>query len=395
MTKNSFNPGKVLTSADQVPPRVLSAPQKYIQGAGVLNCIGQYINGLMRVDRAAIFASRRGLATQGTQIAGSLQAHSIDVVNAQFNGECSQAEIALHSDALADQQLDCLIAVGGGKVADAGKCIAHRLNISVIVVPTLASTDAPCSALSVVYKPEGTAESVEFFPQNPAMVVVDTDVIVSASERYFVAGIGDAMATWYEAKVCLDNPSARNSLGALPTLASCAMGEMCAQTLFEYGEMAAASVLLNQNNTAVDKVIEANTLLSGIGFESGGLALAHAIALAYPEIEFIHDHYLHGEMVAMGTLAQLAMEDSGDAERVTRFFARIGLPVHFAQISFEPDNLEAMNKLIEATLARPIAHNMPMPVTKDSLTEAFFQAHELGLKIATDEGSEAYTRLHA
>ena len=69
--------------------------------------------------------------------------------------------------------------------------------------------------------------------------------------------------------------------------------------------------------------------------------------------------------------------------------------MHFAQISFVPDNLEAMNKLIEATLARPIAHNMPMPVTKDSLTEALFQAHELGLKIAADEGSEAYTRLHA
>ena len=395
MTDNAFNPGKVLTSAGQVPPRVLSAPQKYIQGAGVLNCIGQYINGLMRVDRAAIFASRRGLMTQGAQIAESLQEYSIDVVNAQFNGECSQAEIAMHYDALADQQLDCLIAVGGGKVADAGKCIAHRLNISVIVVPTLASTDAPCSALSVVYKPEGTAESVEFFPQNPAMVVVDTDVIVSASERYFVAGIGDAMATWYEAKVCLDNPSARNSLGALPTLASCAMGEMCAQTLFKYGEMAAKSVLLDQNDTAVDKVIEANTLLSGIGFESGGLALAHAIALAYPEIELIHDHYLHGEMVAMGTLAQLAMEDSGDAERVTRFFARVGLPVHFAQISLEHDNLEVMNKLIEATLARPIAHNMPMPVTQDSLTEALFKAHELGLKIAADEGNEAYTRLHA
>ena len=395
MTDNDFNPGKVLTSADQVPPRVLSAPQKYIQGAGVLNCIGQYINGLMRVDRAAIFASRRGLTTQGAQIAESLQEYSIDVVNAQFNGECSQAEIAMHYDALADQQLDCLIAVGGGKVADAGKCIAHRLNISVIVVPTLASTDAPCSALSVVYKPEGTAESVEFFPQNPTMVVVDTDVIVSASERYFVAGIGDAMATWYEAKVWLDNPSARNSLGALPTLASCAMGEMCAQTLFKYGEMAAKSVLLDQNDTAVDKVIEANTLLSGIGFESGGLALAHAIALAYPEIEFIHDHYLHGEMVAMGTLAQLAMEDSGDAERVTRFFARVGLPVHFAQISLEHDNLEVMNKLIEATLARPIAHNMPMPVTQDSLTEALFKANELGLKIAADEGNNAYARLHA
>jgi glycerol dehydrogenase len=394
MVDNVFNPRQVFTTKDETPPRVLNAPQKYIQGAGVLNHVGHYIDSLMQVERAAIFATRRGLATQGAQIAQSLRAQSTDVVSAQFNGECSQAEIAAHFGALADKQLDCLIAVGGGKLVDAGKCIAHRLNVPVIVVPTLASTDAPTSALSVVYKPEGTAESVEFFPQNPTMVIVDTDVIVSAPERYFVAGMGDAMATWYEAKVCLNNPAARNSMGALPTLASCAVGEMCAQTLFEFGETAAASVLVNQNNAAVDKVVEANTLLSGIGFESGGLALAHAIALAYPEIDIIHDRYLHGEMVAMGTLAQLAMEDSVDAERVTRFFARVGLPVHFGQISLEADKGNVMNTLIEATLARPIAHNMPMSVTGSSLREALFKAHKLGLEVSVDEGDKAYARLH-
>lgn len=395
MADNRFDPKAVFAQENETPPRVLTAPQRYIQGAGVLDRTGHYINSLMKVNRAGILASRRGLGAQGAQVAKSLQAVSIESVNAQFNGECSVPEIEAQVATLVDQKVDCLIAVGGGKVADAGKCIAYRLDVPVVVVPTLAATDAPCSALSLVYTPEGTTDHVEFFPQNPEMIVVDTDVVANAGERYLVAGMGDAMATWYEARVCLNNPAARNMLGALPTLASCAIGEICAHTLFEHGEAAAVAVQASTNNDAVDRVVEANTLLSGLGFESGGLALAHAIAVAYPEIDVVHDNYLHGEMVAMGTMAQLAMERSDDAERVARFFARVGLPVHLEQISLSPQHQGELDTLIEAALARPIAHNMPMPVTHDSVRQAIFDAHELGLSVAGEVGDEAYRRLQA
>jgi glycerol dehydrogenase len=395
MTDSLFDPKTVFVRENETPPRVLTAPQRYIQGAGVLNHTGHYINSLMKVKRAGILASRRGLGAQGAQVAQSLKVESIESVNAQFNGECSLIEIEAQVARLKDQNLDCLIAVGGGKVADAGKCIAYRLDVPVVVVPTLAATDAPCSALSLVYTPEGTTDYVEFFPQNPAMIVVDTDVVADASERYLVAGMGDAMATWYEAQVCLNNPAARNMLGALPTLASCAIGEICAHTLFEHGEAAAESVRANKNNDAVDKVVEANTLLSGLGFESGGLALAHAIAVAYPEIDVVHDNYLHGEMVAMGTMTQLAMEQSDDAERVARFFARVGLPIHLEQISLSPQHRGELDTLIEATLARPIAHQMPMPVTHESVQQAIQTAHELGVAIANDIGDEAYKRMQS
>ncbi len=393
MTAVPFNPTSVFAHAGETPPRVLTAPQRYIQGAGVLKHSGHYISSLMNVKRAAILASARGLGAQGAQVSTSLAAVSIDSVNAQFNGECSMPEIEAHAAALDDQDIDCLIAVGGGKVSDAGKCIAHRLGVPVVVVPTLATTDAPCSALSLVYTPEGTTDHVEFFPQNPEMIIVDTDVVADASERYLVAGMGDAMATWYEAKVCLNNPAARNMHGALPTLAACAIGEICAHTLFEHGEAAAQSVLANENTDSVDKVIEANTLLSGLGFESGGLALAHAIAVAYPAIDVVHDNYLHGEMVAMGTMAQLAMEESDDAERVARFFARVGLPVHLGQISLSAQHHGELDILIEAALARPIAHHMPMPVNHDSVQQAIQMAHELGLAISKEVGDGAYRRL--
>ena len=394
MAEIPFHPKTVYAQEDELPPRVLTAPQRYIQGAGVLDHTGHYISSLMNVNRAGILASKRGLDAQGAQVARSLKAESIESVNTQFNGECCIPEIEAQVAALVDEKIDCLIAVGGGKVADAGKCIARRLDVPVVVVPTVASTDAPCSALSLVYTPQGKTDHVEFFPQNPEMIVVDTDVVAAAGERYLVAGMGDAMATWYEATVCLNNPAARNMLGTLPTLASCAIGEICAHTLFEFGEAAAAAVQNNKNNDAVDKVVEANTLLSGLGFESGGLALAHAIAVAYPAIDVVHDNYLHGEMVAMGTMAQLAMQQSDDAERVARFFARVGLPVHLEQISLSPENKGDLETLIEAALARPIAHNMPMPVTHDSIRQAIFDANDLGLAIADEVGDEAYKRVH-
>ena len=395
MADITFHPKSVYAQENETPPRVLIAPQRYIQGAGVLDRTGHYIKSLMQVTRAGILASRRGLSAQGAQVAESLKAQSIESVNAQFNGECSLPEIEVQVAALVDEKIDCLIAVGGGKVADAGKCIAHRLGVPVVVVPTLAATDAPCSALSLVYTPEGTTDHVEFFPQNPEMIVVDTDVVAAAGERYLVAGMGDAMATWYEARVCLNNPAARNMLGTLPTLASCAIGEICAHTLFEHGEAAAEAVQVSENNDAVDRVVEANTLLSGLGFESGGLALAHAIAVAYPEIDVVHDNYLHGEMVAMGTMAQLAMQQSDDAERVARFFARVGLPIHLGQISLSPESRGDLDILIGAALARPIAHNMPMPVTHESIRQAILDANELGLAMADEVGDEAYKRVQA
>jgi glycerol dehydrogenase len=171
------------------------------------------------------------------------------------------------------------------------------------------------------------------------------------------------------------------------------MSEICAHVLYEQGEAAAQSVRAKRNNESVEKVVEANTLLSGLGFESGGLALAHALALSYTQIAAVHDNYMHGEMVAMGLMAQLAMEQSDDVQRVARFFARVGLPVRLEQLSLSLQHHSELDTLIEATMAKPIAHHMPMPVTPDSLRQAILGAHDTGRRIAEEVGDKAYRRL--
>lgn len=378
-------------------PRVIIAPQRYVQGEGVLDEAGRYLS-LLETRRAGILISPRRERSEGKRLVASLERAGIGSAVVHFNGECSLQEVELQTAALRGEAepVDCLLAVGGGKCVDAGKCIAHRLGVPVVVVPTLASNDAPCSALSVVYTPEGVFSGVEFFPANPALVLVDTGVVAQAPKRYLVAGMGDAMATWYEARVCLENQNARTMVGARPTLASCALGEVCAEALYASGTAAADAVDARTVDDALERVVEANTLLSGVGFESGGLAIAHSVAQGYTAVPVVAGNYLHGEMVAMGLLTQLVAEQNLDeARRAANFFASVGLPVNLEQISLGPDRTADLDAMLEVANAFPFAHNMPFEVTPELLRRAVTDAHHLGVEVAATAGDAAYRKLQA
>ncbi len=391
-----FDPGAVYApaaSADRPLPRVFIAPQRYVQGRGVLDDVGRYLS-LVGAARCGVLASTRGHGAEAGRVAASLKDAGIDVVTATFGGECSIAEIESHVAPLAGADVDCVVAVGGGKSVDTGKAIAWRLGVPVVVVPTLASNDAPCSALSVLYTSEGATQGVEFYPDGPALVVVDTGVVADADERYLVAGMGDALATWYEARVCLDNERGVTPIGARPTLAACALGEVCAHTLYEQGVAAARAVRARRVDAALDAVVEANTLLSGVGFESGGIAAAHGIAQSYPFVARVHARFLHGEMVAMGLLAQLVMDSKPDeARRAAEFFASVGLPIHLGQLAMSPSDTADLDLVAQLAAAMPLTHNMPLEVTPTVVKSAILDAHALGVAVADAAGDAAYRRL--
>jgi glycerol dehydrogenase len=173
------------------------------------------------------------------------------------------------------------------------------------------------------------------------------------------------------------------------------MGEICAQTLFNQGEQAIRSVSKCSADDCLENVVEANTLLSGLGFESGGLAVAHAIAQSYTAVPAAHANYLHGEHVAMGTLTQLMMESVDEARRVAEFFVRVGLPVHLGQLSVGPDDTSALDTLVEGTMDWPSSHNMPMPITPELIRSSILSAHELGLSVTESLGDSAYRKLQS
>ena len=159
------------------------------------------------------------------------------------------------------------------------------------------------------------------------------------------------------------------------------------------GALALDAVRESKITPALENVVEANTLLSGIGFESGGLAIAHAVANNLTMIPRVHDKYLHGEMVALGTMIQLVMEDQEEADKVARFFAQVGLPMCLSQVSMSPDDPE-IDALLDQVLRNPSVRNMPFEVTREGLTKAFTDMDQLGNAIVSELGDSPYQALH-
>ena len=246
------------------------------------------------------------------------------------------------------------------------------------------------------YTRDGAFKGVEYFPRSPTIVAVDTGAIAAAPLRYLVAGMGDAVSTWYEARTCFQNPKARSVLRARITIAAAAIAELCAKTIFEYGLDAADAVRKDEVNEALERVVEANTLLSGVGFESGGVAAAHAVAtVGLTALPSVHKNFFHGEMVAIGVLTQLILEANIDESRkVASFFAKVGLPVHLGHIGLDiKDDAKALEEAMATAVA--LIHNEPFEVTVETVLSALLQAHELGVQVASSEGDDSYREIHA
>lgn len=248
-----------------------------------------------------------------------------------------------------------------------------------IIVPTIASTDAPCSGCAVLYSQEGIFESVYYQKSNPAVVLVDTEIIAHAPVRFLVAGMGDALATWFEAKSCNVTQS-ENACGGLSTLTGLHLAKLCYDTLMQYGLTAKIEAERHIITSALEHIVEANILLSGIGFESGGLATAHSIHNGLTALPETHNFY-HGEKVAFGVLAGLQLTDASpeESDTVFSFCEKVGLPTTLADIGLKnPTQDQLMLVAEKACIPGEGIHHEAGKITPNKVLEAILAANALG-----------------
>jgi len=350
-------------------------PGKYLQGAGALAELPELIKlfGKQGLILASPTAHRKILPESGIdQNSGSLH---VDC----FSGECCEKELSRLSDIVREKNVDVLVGMGGGKTIDTAKIAADRANIPVIVVPTVASTDAPCSGCAVLYSEQGVFESVYYQKSNPAAVLVDTKIIAEAPVRFLVAGMGDALATWFEAQSCSGTQS-ENACGGLGTLTGLNLARLCYDTLFNYGAAAKIAAERHIVTPALEHIVEANILLSGIGFESGGLASAHSIHNGLTALEETHRFY-HGEKVAFGVLAGLQLTDAlpEESDAVFSFCEQIGLPTTLSDIGLKNCDHKKLTKVAEKTCAPDeCIHHEAGKITPERVLHAILAADAIG-----------------
>lgn len=355
------------------------SPARYTQGRDATAILGQELTTLGLPGPVLIVAGRSARRELEGTWAASLGAAGIAFAIHDFGGECTDAEIARIADAARTLGAGTIVGAGGGKVLDAGRAAADTLGLHVVNCPTVASSDAPCSALSVTYTEQGTVQGYLVYRRNPDLVLVDTAVIARGPARLLVSGMGDALATWFEARACARS-DARTMRGGGSTRTALALAELCYRTLLADGLAARRSVEQRAVTPALERVVEANTLLSGLGFESSGLAAAHAIHNGLTTAPPAHDHF-HGEKVAFGTLTQLVLEGAPQVEidEVLAFATSVGLPVTLGQLGcgdLGPDDLARIGE--RSTQPGETIHNMPFVVTATMVVDAIRVADATG-----------------
>lgn len=358
---------------------IIASPTRYIQGKGELRSLRQHTEMLGK--KMFLLTTESGRKRIEPAISESLAGSDCTAVYEAFGGECCQSEIDRVAADFQACGCDLIVGVGGGKTHDTAKAAAYAVGCPVVIVPTIASTDAPCSALSVIYTDDGVFDRYLFLPASPNVVLVDTELVSKAPARLLVSGMGDALATYFEARAC-QRSNATNCVGGKTTLAAMALARLCYDTLMADGRKAAVAAKAGACTKALENIVEANTYLSGIGFESGGLAGAHAIHNGLTAIPETHQFY-HGEKVAFGTLVQLVLEDetSEQIQEAVRFCTDIGLPVTLADLGIaeiKPEQIRAVAEL--ACAPGDTLGNMPFAVTPGAVYDAILGADAIGRK---------------
>lgn len=351
-------------------------PGRYVQAQGALETLAEEVQRLG--SKVLLIASGMAEAKIAAPHLPAWQAH-LELAVERFRGECSEEEIQRLTDVAEARGVDVVVGLGGGKVIDTAKAVAYVVGARTAVVPTIASTDAPTSAVAVIYTPQGTVLRYLFLPRNPDLVLVDTRVIAEAPVRYLVSGMGDALATWFEAESCRV-AYAPNQCGGRGTLAGYALARLCYDTIRQYGVAAKIACQEHVVTPALSHVVEANTLLSGLGFESGGLAAAHSIHNGLTRLPATHSYY-HGEKVAIGALAGLFLTDQpmGLVDEVYDFCESVGLPTTLAQIGLADATDEQLCTVAEAACAESeTIHHEPCPVWPAAVFAALRSADQYG-----------------
>lgn len=371
---------------------VFSSPSRYTQGIDATGVLGREMAGLGIQGPALVVAGKSARAhLSGTWEQAFTEAGCRYAVHG-FGGECSLAEIGRIRQAAETLGARVIVGAGGGKALDAARASAAELALPFVSCPTLASTDAPCSAVSVIYTQDGVVEHVRILPSNPVLVLVDTRVILQAPPRLLAAGMGDALATWFEARACVAS-NAKNLRGGRSTRSALALAELCYRTLLEDGADAMASARTRTISAAFERIVEANTLLSGLGFESCGLAAAHAIHNGLTVAPQTRAFY-HGEKVAFGTLVQLVLENAPESqiEEVIGFCVQVGLPVTLAQIGLSDVSAEMRDQIARrATQPGESIHNEPFAVSAPRVADAMVMADGLARAWLAGKGKDGET----
>jgi len=359
-------------------PIIAGFPGKYIQGPNVLEQVGRFVAPFGK--QAAVLCDEAVLGICGARLEAGLVQGNVAYDILMFQGEVTKS----HLDELADRvgtfahPPALVIALGGGKCLDMAKWLAETLHIRKVLIPTIASTDAPPSHLSIVYDENGACtERAIFHAFNPDIVLVDTDVIINAPHRFLVAGIGDALSKRFEVLLSIKQGQ-DNFYGGRPPFFLTALVDYLYDTLLRTSANACSDAKQHRLSEDYEACVECTILLSGMTFENGGLCGAHRLHRRLLQGGF-GTNLMHGELVSYATLVQAHVDrdPSIDLERLLNLCHQIELPMTLETLGVDPNDAEQFEAFIHI-LCEVFEKDTPYNTTPGKVKEIVMRIHQRG-----------------
>lgn len=351
-------------------PSLAIAPAQVVRGADILVTAGEAIARLGQ--RPLAVGGDRTLALVQSQLAAIGENCGLTIQQTTYGADCSEASLATLRQAVTAHQADVVIGIGGGKALDAAKLLAYQCQLPVVTVPTSAATCAAWTALSNVYSEQGAFLYDVALPTCPNLLLLDYNLIQLAPQRTLVAGIGDALAKWYEASV--------SSGHSEQTLIIAAVQQ--ARVLRDLLLQKSVAALQAPGSPVWREVVDASVLLAGVIGGLGGAqcrtVAAHAVHNGLTHLLQSHG-MLHGEKVAYGILVQLRLEELVQSNwlaatarhQLLKFYGEIGLPQSLADLGLMDITLADLARSAEVS-CRPGSdiHHLPFAIHADQLMAA-------------------------
>lgn len=349
---------------------LLVAPTQVIRGEGCLGRSGEAIASLGK--RPLVLGGDRTLALVREQLQSLFKKYKLSASEGVYHPDCSESSLELLKAAVKEHQADVIIGIGGGKALDLAKLLAYQSKIPVITSPTSAATCAAWSALSNIYSNEGAFQYDVALNRCPDLLILDYDLIKTAPQRTLVAGIGDAIAKWYEASVSSGNSTATLIIAAVQ------QARVLRDILFQKSAVA----IQNPGGEEWREVVDATVLLAGVIGGLGGAncrtVAAHAVHNGLTHIVAAHD-ILHGEKVAYGILVQLRLEEmiqgnqlaASARQQLLSFYNEINLPTSLEGLGLKDISLAQLRHAAEvACHPKSDLHRLPFTVSPEQLMAA-------------------------
>ncbi|MGC9503746.1 iron-containing alcohol dehydrogenase family protein [Baaleninema sp.] len=338
------------------------APAQVLRGDGILSQIAEPVARLGR--RPIVVAGHQTLELARERVCPVLERHKLAVASTSYGCDCDETGLAAMEEAVRSHDADVVVGVGGGKALDAAKLLAHRSQLPIVTIPTSAATCAAWTGLSNVYTCEGAFRYDVPLAKCPDVLVLDYDLVRSAPQRTLVAGIGDALAKWYEASV--------SSGSSDRTLIVAAVQQ--ARVLRDILLQKSAQAIAEPGSPAWREVVDASVLMAGV---IGGLGGAQCRTVAAHAVHNALTHLLenrqtiHGEKVAFGILVQLRLEETvqqnqlaaAARQQLLKFYDEIGLPKTLADLGMGEISLSELERAAELScVPESDIHHLPFPV---------------------------------